>query len=821
VKWWGTFFLSAATLILETAAIRVFALAQGYHFAFMTISIALLGLGAGGAFLAVWPRSELGPRDPQIRERRRRARADLWSPWGRGADTWLVLASLGFVVTTVAGYWVSNRVPLDLYRIAWERVQIPYLLAYYLLLVLPFFCSGTAVGLLLGTSEAGNVIYAANLTGSAGGCLVALAALSTLGGPGTVALSAGGGCIAGALFAWHGRMRRRVAIAAACVLCMLLPLGIASNAPAWFEVRLSPYHALSYALQFPGARVLFSRWNAFSRVDVVASDAIHVSPGLSLGYAGTIPGQQGLFVDAQAQAPILEDDPASLRAWADHLPLSLAYVLRPQANALVLEPGGGLDVTVARSLGARHVTAVSSNALAIEAVRQVGSSIYAGPDVSVVTRSPRSFVRSVRGGEERGFAVVDVALNDAQRTVVSGAYALGEDYRYTLEAFADYLALLEPDGVLVVQRWLQTPPSESLRAWALAVEAMERRGYRPQDSLIAIRSWSTMLILAKSGAWSTVELAHVRQFCAERQFDLVYLPGMLQEEANRYNVYEGAPYYHAFRALLLADPRGPAYGKYTFDVRPPTDDRPFFFHLFRWRQVPEIWRTLGHTWQPFGGAGYLILLALLGIAALTSTVLILVPAAFARRPSRATGKLSPVTALAYFGCLGVAYLAIEIPLVQRFVLFVDHPTIAFAVVVSVLLLASGAGSLCAPRVPARWAIPLLVAYVLILLFLFPLISDRMLGYALIARIAVCSVLLAPLGFLMGIPFPTGLALLQKRAPALVPWAWSVNGCTSVIASVLAALVALSWGFSVVLSVAVGAYLLAWGLFRVLGRPGLA
>jgi hypothetical protein len=721
------------------------------------------------------------------------------------------LMALGFAATAFASYMLLNVFPFDVYRIAWERVQVVYLVANYLALATPFFCSGLAIGLALEHTEQGHITYAVNLLGSAVGCLVALGTLAGLGGAGTVALSAVGGCVAAGLYAFPSLGRRRgetVGVLALCVLGLVSLLAIIWLRPVWFRVRLSPYRPLSYTLQYPGAHVLSSRWNAVSRVDVVESNAIHVSPGLSLSYGDEIPVQRGLFVDAHAQSAIIDAQPSDVERWASHLPLALVYHLRPHANALVLEPGGGLDVVVAQSQGARHVTAVSSNPLVVDAVYRYGGSLYRDPIVDVVVRSPRSYVQSHRSDGSR-YQVIDLALNEAQRSVVSGAYALSEDYGYTVQAFSDYLALLEPEGLLAIHRWLQTPPSESLRAWALAVEAVEREDSFSEESLVAIRSWSTMLILIKKGTFDTAELGAVRRFCDERQFDLVYLPDLESHEVNRYNVYEGAPYYHGFARLVSLQHRKALYREYPYDVRPPTDDKPYYRHFFRWRQVPEVWQALGHTWQPFGGGGYLILIAMLAVAVLASTALISLPLALGRSLRQVHPNSRRLT-LVYFGSLGIAYLAVEIPLIQRLALLVDHPTIAFVTVVAVLLISSGIGSLFAPK-RRGWAIPVLVLYLLVLLLVLPAVSGVLLGYPLWVRVIASCVFLAPLGLLMGIPFPTGIVLLQRSAPLLIPWAWGVNGCTSVITSIGTALIALQWGFSAVLGLAIASYVLAWGI----------
>ncbi|MBN1640055.1 MAG: hypothetical protein JXA09_02375 [Anaerolineae bacterium] len=793
---WGTCLLAAATLGLETALTRVFALTQGHHFAFLSISVGMLGMGAGGTLLACLPR---------VRD-------------GAAVERVLGLSAAGFALTTLASYVVLNAYPFDMYRIAWERVQFLYLAMDYVALAAPFVCSGFGIALALARADQGHVTYAANLAGSAAGSLLALGALDVVGGAGAVAGSAALGSAAALVYLGGGRRSagrgRGVSRLVASLLCASA-LALALLRPGWFEVRLSPYRPLSYTLQYPDARVLSSRWSAVSRVDVVASEAIHVSPGLSLGYEGALPLQHGLYEDAHARAPIVAGPEEVVDGWSARLPIALAYQLRPGARALVLEPGGGLDVVVARSQGAREVLAVTTNPLIVDAVRSYGGALYASPATSVVVQSPRAYARARR---EEQFDVVDVALNDAQRTVVSGAYTLSEDHVYTVEAFSDYLGMLGPDGLLAVQRWLQTPPSESVRAWSLAIASLERSGVAaPQDRLVAIRSWSTMLILVKKSAFSPTELAMVRGFCARNQFDLVYTPDLRAGEVNRYNVYPGAPYAEAFARVLAPTARAAFYRTYAYRVRAPSDDQPYFHHYFRWRQMPDLLQALGHTWQPFGGGGYLVLVALFVLALLVSGAAILAPLALRRRERRERTGGAHGALLAYAGCLGVGYMAIEIPLIQRLSLFLDHPTTAFAIVIAVLLLSSGVGSLFAPRMRARVALPSLVVLVVVLLGTLHALSGWVLALPLALRVAVVCLLLVPVGLLMGVPFPVGLALLRGQASDLVPWAWGINGCTSVVASVLSALLALDLGFSAVLGLGAACYALAWGLLRLAHR----
>jgi hypothetical protein len=799
---YAVFVIAAGTLCLETALNRVFSVAQGYHFAFMTVSIALLGMGAGGTFLAVYPGAW------------RRSRADLL----------LYLGSLGFALSTVLSYVLFNVVPFDVYRIAWEGKQVLYLAIDYLALTLPFFCSGVVISLALTRADRDYRIYAANLIGSAAGALIAWEALSWLGGSGTVVLAAVMGGVVSVVQALRMRAVGRLWRTACLSLGVLTTLGMAVlvvMGPRWLEVRLSPYRPLSYVLQFPDAQVLSSRWNATSRVDVVASSAIHVSPGLSLRFTGRTPPQLGLYVDGNAHAPIVNALPAEIEEWSGHLPIALVYHLHPEATVLVLEPGGGLDLAVARAQGAARIEAVWSERLVADVASKHWKAVGSLP-VEFSVRSPRAFVHTLTESDSAAPDIIVLALNDAQRAVLSGAYALHEDYEYTVEAMSEYMEALAPDGLLAIQRWLQVPPSESLRAWGLIVSALEERNWDPRQSLIAIRSWSTILILAKNGAFTRIELDTVRQFCRDQQFDLVYLPGLQRDEVNLYNVYEGAPYYESFGRILGS--QLDRYDEYLYDVRPSTDERPYFHHFFRWRQVPQVWRSLGQTWQPFGGGGYLTLLALLLVATVAAGALILVPVAVRRSATSAICK-NRLLLLLYFGLLGMGYMAVEIPLVQRLMLFLDHPMIAFVTVVAVLLISSGIGSLLTPWLPARWAAAILVGYLALMLLLLSTRADLLLERSLPVRIVLVGFLCAPLGLLMGLPFPAGLSVLRAKAPELVPWAWAINGCTSVITSILAALIALEWGFGGVHGLAGVVYLMAWAillsLYREFARPGEA
>ena len=828
----GLSLLSAATLIVEIALSRIFSVAQWYHFAFMTVSLALLGFGASGSFLSIF---------------QARMKSNL--------NRMLVVSSSLFWLTVLGGYLVANYVPFDSFCIAWDRRQLLYLATYYLSLSTPFFFSGLCISLLIAAAPTRvNEVYFSNLIGSGLGCLLVVVLLPLFGGAGTVIFAALLGAVATTTFKWpltrclapwakeaigqEGETSCHHAFRplplASCLLLILLLF----TRPPLFDIQMSPYKALSTILRYPDTRLVFTGWNAFSRVDVIESTSIKSAPGLSFAYKGVPPPQMGLTIDGDNLSAITR--PTDSTEFIDYLPISLAYRLIPltrclapwaeeavgqkgetschRPKVLVIEPRGGLDVLVALHHQAPSITVVEDNPLIVEAVRDrfgdFAGEVYSPERVKMIVENGRSYAR--RSSER--FDLVQLSLSDTFKVITSGAYSLSENYLYTVEAFADFYGRLSDGGLLVITRWLQLPPSECLRAGAIAIEALERLGVeRPEEHIVAIRSFQTMTMLVKRGSFTDREIGMVKDFCAEKRFDLVYYPGIAPTEANLYNVLPEPYYYQAFHDLIFAVDRAEFYARYPYDVSPPYDDRPFFFHFFKWSQIPAILQSFGKTWQPFGGSGYLVLVALLALAILASAVLILLPLLFRRGSSREREgrRPSPIhlslslsvygRIFLYFFLLGIGYLFVEIPLMQRFILFLGHPIYSFSTILFAVLFFSGLGSFFSKRVPLIKALILLSVVILLYPAFLPHLFGLLLGQSLAVRLLTSILMLAPLGFLMGIPFPRGVEAVNEIAPGLIPWAWGINGCASVLSSILSVMIAISFGFSWVLVGASVAY----------------
>jgi hypothetical protein len=517
------------------------------------------------------------------------------------------------------------------------------------------------------------------------------------------------------------------------------------------------------------------------------------------------PEQDGILVDGDDLNPIVLK--VSDSQVFSFLPAAVAYYLRPDSKTLILGSRGGLDILTALNLTSGSITAVEVNTAIIEAAKH----IYENPRVYTISESDRNFLN--RSNE--AFDIVLLSLSSAYHPVRSGAYTLSEDYRYTVESVEGSLRQLNQDGIFVATRWLQNPPSEFLRMYAIAVTALEKMGIDPTENILALRGYNTGTLLVKVSGFSEIELRKFREFSSDRNFDLVYAPDLKISQVNQYNILPEPVYFETFQELIETYPRVEFYRTYPFDVSPPTDNKPFMSHYFKWSQVNQTIAEFGKTWQPFGGAGYFVIMALLLLALIVALLLIVLPIIvlqirksktppekhtiskhkFSTRPP--TQRLKYFLYFLYFGFLGIGFLFVEIPLIQRFILYLGQPSFSLSMILFTILLFSGIGSRISHRVHLLPAMSILVIILLFQPIVIPFVFGLTLGVPIIARIIVTVLLLAPVGFLMGLPFPSAIKIVSEidNSTMLTPWFWAINGSTSVVSSILAALLALSFGFA--------------------------
>ena len=792
------FVSSSASLAFEVLLTRIYSISVSYHFAAMVVSIAMLGLAAGGVLLSMFP--ALGNPDHM----------------GKYA------MALGIALP--AGFLLINHFPFDPVLLSWEWTEILRIGFHYLVLAVPFLCAG----LLMATaftarSSRSGLVYGADLLGAGAGS-VGILVLTSLTSP-----ERGVFLLAALVLAASCALLSPPLRSAAAVLS-LVSLALFLLQPEFAGLRMSPYKGLEAALRYPGARHLRTYYSPDARVDTFKSPAARFAPGLSLKYLEPLPEQTGIAVDGgETSAVTNASDPAQL-AFLSYLPAALPYEAETRRRVLVLDPKGGLHLLLARRYGAKEIIGIESTPLL---ARVYGEMTGASPDehrLRLLTGTGRAWLM---GGKEI-FDLIDIPLQGASP---SAAFGMAEEYRLTVEAFREYLSHLRPDGALFLTLFMLPPPRIELRILATAATALEEMGVRDASRHVAVvRSWGSLSILVKRSPLNGNEMEKIRRFARERWFDVVSLPGLGAGESNVFVKLPSDEYYRACAAVLSPAKRAAFMDGYLFDIQPVRDDAPFFHHFLRLENMGETYRVMGGKWQFFLEGGYLFPAILLQ-ALVMSTLLILVPA-IARSLNgnrQVSGRAATVPSVAgqsgradsgarfflpYFALIGIGFMFAEIFCIQKLILPLGNATFALAAVLASLLIGSGAGSLFSQRCEAlRRPRILLVIALLILLYglLLPHAPFLLTTLPRPFRFAAVFIALIPLGVPMGIPFPVGMRLLGERAPSLIPWAWAINGSFSVLAPVMALMLALSTGFGAVAYLAAAVYFLAFLVLATVPR----
>jgi len=801
----AVFLVSLSAIAYEILLMRLLSIVQWHHFAWMIISLALLGYGASGTFIAL-------------------ARAHL----ERRFDTIFSLSALLMSVSMLVCLALGQRVPFNALEVIWDPRQFLLLAQLYLLFTVPFFFAAVCIGLVFAVKRTAIArIYFCDLSGAGLGAAFAIGVLFLLPPQRAVLGFALLGLAASILSGpWSRRGSGSWSMGLfAAQIAWLLGLVYALSADR-IGLRISEYKGLSQALQVVDARALAERSGPLGLLTVVASPRVPFrhAPGLSLNTPFLPPDQLALFTDAEGLSAInaQSGDPAD-SAYLGYLTAALPYQLLERPRVLVLGAGTGTDVLLALHNGARQVDAVELNpqvtALMLGEFAGYSGHLYEDARVSLKLGEARGFAAR----RQQRYDLVQLALLDSLAVSGSGVQALGENYLYTVEALGQYLARLETGGLLAITRWLKVPPRDSLKLAATAIAALKRAGVsEPGRRLVAIRNWNTLTLLVKKGDFTAGEIALLREFARQRSFDTAWYPGMSAAAANRYNRLDRPWVFEGIAELL-----GPGAGRFTrdykFNIQPATDDRPYFFNFFKWQTLPELLRLRDRGGAGLVEWGYLVLLGTLLQALAAGAVLIVLPLLLVRSgwPAGSGRRMG-----GYFFLLGLAFLFVEMAFIQKFTLFLSHPLYAVAVVLAGFLVFAGLGSACSgwfarhcgarPQRAVRFAVAAIALLALLYLWLLPVLFGRLIGLDDAARVLVSLIAIAPLAFFMGMPFPLGLKTLAVVAPGFIPWAWGLNGFAwfaSVISAALATLLAIEFGFSVVLVAALCMYALAALLFR--------
>jgi len=761
----GVFMTSMATVVLELALTRLFSVLLYYHFAFMAISIALLGLGAGGL---------LGYRISRD--------GTLERLGGRLA----FISSLNAVVTVFSLVIIlHNQLPV----VTLDSTALGRLATIYIAATLPFISSGIVLSVVIARAveNAGKVYFADLMGGSAGGLLL-IPLLNILGAPNTIIVSAT--MFAASSIAWWSLRGRRQAWRAMVAPAVLVAVMVANARLRFIDVIRAKGRDLSDEV--------FNRWNSFSRVGVAQDpDGLYIR------------------IDADAASRVAEVPLSNAPYWRGELEghgSGVAHVLadrhHPGYTALIIGPGGGYDVARALAAGAGKVQGIEINPIIVRNVmlgvaKGMSHSLYARDDVAIAIGDGRSYIRRSRDR----YGVIQATLVDTWASTAAGAFALTENNLYTVDAFQEYLRHLEPAGFLSVTRWEFEQPREALRLVSLALAALVSEGVRrPASQILVVSderpnvSGSRTTVLVKRTPFTADDLAVVERLARQTGMVVLYRPDRMVKTV--------------FTDLVNAPDVRRFQDDYPFDIAPVWDNRPFFFFNVRMPAITDLWNRRDSMDRKVN-LGIMMLSCLVLISLLAVCVLLVLPA---RLGAPFPGGRRIRSLLAIIAAIGLGYMLVEVACIQSFVLFLGHPTYALTVAVSVLLVTSGLGSLWTGRygnssLPAHLGrmTMLSAAYIVILGAAVTRVLPPLVYLPLGGRVVVSLIILAPAGLLMGTAFPMSLRLVGRRDAGAVQWAWAINATSSVLGSLLAVFISIHLGIWQTLASGAACYLGACGL----------
>lgn len=755
----GVSFTTLATLILELSLTRMFSVVFYYHFAFLAISIAMFGMGAGGV-MSYWVAGRPG---------------GLFTKLGN------IAVANAFAVVVAAAFLLNGT----------RDTGALTLLLVYVITAIPFCLAGITVSLAVSESISRvDRVYFFDLIGAAGGCLLLVPLLESIGGPNTI-------LTAGILYAASAAIWFNLAKApsrramAAFVALGLLGLIFFNAKSHWIDVH--------YAKGEPLPAEIYSKWNSISRIGVApekGSDRMQI------------------IIDADAATGIARFDFDHLddktRRQLTHEGPGFVYTLRPGAKTLIIGPGGGWDVSRALASGSKDITGVEINPIIAQTVMkdrfpQLSNRLYFRPEIKIVVEDGRSFVR--RSTEK--YQVLEATLVDTWASTAAGAFALTENNLYTSDAFYDYLSHLTDDGVMSFTRWGFDPPRESLRLLTLTMNALGRLGENDyarhvmvlRENSQNIAGWGAQdTVLISRKPFTEADVTKARQELIGLPIQAIYMPG-------------DAPK-NPFGEILLTKDLKKFEQNYRFDISSVDDDRPFFFYTV---QPRDLWTFLLSSSAATDSADYKInkavplLYGLMAVSLAATLLILLLPRLMLG--SRLPKDAGTLKFLSYFAAIGVGYILIQVALIQKFVLFLGHPTYALWVIIFSMLVASGIGSYFSKRwitslTSWQYALVGIAVLVVVVAFAATPVTQALVGLSLGAKILITVAGIAPLAFLMGMPFPAGLSLLERIHQDSVRWAWALNASASVLGSASAIFIAIYAGLKATLIAGGFCYLLA-------------
>ncbi len=811
--------VSGAIIAYELFIMRVFANGGWSHFGSTVVSIAMFGFGIFSTVLCLWK--------------------DFFS---RRLILFIELALLCLGPVMVLANTLGQTVPFNPMFLVSEPNQKYYLILLFAIYFLPFCFGAMFIGLVfLAGRETFGRVYFANMSGSGLGggvlfvCMYWLLPAHLFLVP--LLLWAGGALL------WFGeRKEKRPIVLLIMGVALALTVGLGQ-----LQINVSAYKGVSYARNFPDGKKVYEKASPFGYIEIYSSSYFHFAPGLSDTaslHLKDLPKNAylGMYIDGDGPIGLMKQIPENQSQYFRFLPVYMPYLIKNNPEVLIMQFGGGISTNMALKMGATGVTVAEGNPMIIKALRdapflsEFTGRIIDDSKVNVVETDGRIHVRR----ERARYDIIDLSLADSTGLSMDCGASIHEQYTYTKETILACIGALKKDGVLAVTVWnKQDPPKSVLKLLRSLVLAAKKAGSQDlsHDFFICHTFLSTMTVLYKQGGFTQEENQALTNYCRRMSFEIIHRPGgdppkgdltrILQASRDIYfnpqavenmgdevdmsasNLYRHAAYRFLTGDFDLVD------DGYVFDSRELTNDRPYFAGFVK---AGDIFKFLNKLESINDEWGYLLLWSTLLLSALLGVFLMVFPVVFGWKAIFSNHRGKPGI-VGYFICLGLGYMLIEIALISKYILLLGNPTVSVSILIPGMLVFSGLGSYVSERYVSLAdrtmgiIIPAIAVLVVAYAWGFDYLLEAVGRWPFGLKILTCMTLLFPLAFLMGFPFPLGMATLARlKKEAFFVWGWGINGSFSVVGSVLAPVLAVLFGLKFVLLISAAIYLLAWPSF---------
>lgn len=787
----GIFLIALSTLLLEFTLTRILSVSLWYNFAFMIISIALLGFGISGVVLSA---SKILKKLP--------------------ADLILSGLSILYGISVILCFILMNMIPFDPFSLLSDTRQLFFLPLYYILITIPFFFAGLIISVLLTRFKSEvSKLYFADLTGAGLACFVFVVLMPVFEGNGTIVFVSFIAFITAAIFSLQNYKK----IAVFSVILLALSSNFLIKKDTRMEISISPNKEFINLLYERPDLKLLTEWNAFSKVDVMIDEDDPVD-GYKL-YIGIIDAG-----NATTNIPYLKTlPPMTMPADASNL----AFTAKDSVNNVyIIGSAGGGEVLTSLYHNAKKVTGVEINGILNDLIADklsywTGPLIKGNKNVEIITDD----ARSVLNRREEKYDVIISAHTISASAVSSGAMSMVENYILTKEAVAEYINKLEDDGVLFISRpetqipkiitTLRKVESElQIKSENYGEKVFVFRRKPHEGTFESEKSYLAGVVYKKNG-FTQPEVIEMRDMASVLGIQILY-DRISFEESIYKNLSESTDIEQTIETIS---------NELNLDLRPATDNRPFFdnnigFGNLTFKNMKEVFSQnekaiLALKDKPVAETTLIVLFIQVVIIA---GIFLLFPFLFKRKGDKGNKIVFNKKLIFYFAMLGLGYIMLQISMMQKFTLFLGQPVYTMLTVISTMLIASGLGSKFSVkfsgtknRLPVIFS--LIAFFALLTGFAGPEIFYALSSLSIELRILVSVLMIFPLGFFLGMPFPIGISKIKDNDSDMVPVCWAVNGFFSVTGTVAAVILAMIAGFKIVFLLTAIFYISAYFLIK--------